>query len=317
MADAPQQTPDPKTAPAPNGKAPAQGVKPAGPAPTGDQTEAAKALLQAKRLTDELASTRAERDKLKQDLEGLKGLDAKERTRILELIKKDPENGLKELGYSLADLSRTVMARRQQTGKDGKPTQAGGVDPALRQELEDLKAWRKAQEEREAERQKKDAEAQHQARGQAVLSAIQTHVEEAVKGWDKEAPGEKDREVAAGDELFLADLKEDPQGWTRRLTAYAEKYPEKTAEDARRFYGDILLTRWRKRAQLSRVGALLGGSQSDSPSDTQGSEAADGPRARTRKSGGSPPPKKRTHGLALDEVDEEKSRRRLAGFTRR
>lgn len=299
--------PEKPAAPPPKG-APAPAPKPVEkPTPEQrDREEHKRALLRAQADREALVSTRKELDGLRQQLEGLKGLDVKERQRIAELAKTDLAAALRELGTDLPTATKTFLAKG---GRTADPRDE--VIGKLQKEIDSLKGFVEETKKEREERLQRETAAEEKAQSDRVYDQIHGGMAFVVEKWEKVPPAsDVERTQAAGDELLLSELRRNPEGWRAELVAFAKKNANATGEQVRAHYGALLLRQQQERAKLRFVGALLGGSTTDAPTSQQGGHAnADVPRTRTRKlSGGAgsddPPATKPTkHGLAQDEID--------------
>lgn len=314
----PAAKPDPKAPPKP--AAPPAGAKPpetppAKPTPEQrDRTEVTQTLLRAQKEREELKATRERAAALEKELEGLRGLDARERQRLAELAKSDLRGAFRELGLDLPGVTKSLLGQ-------GKADPRDEVIAKLQKELEGVKGFVEETKKEREDRQKREAEAAEKAQADQVYDQMHGGMAYVVEQWSKTEPAtDEERSKAAGDELLLSELRRNPGGWRAELVAYAKKNPNATGEQVRAHYGALLLRQQQERAKLRFVGALLGGSTTDAPTSQTGGNASveTVPRTRTRKpSGGAEDREDRSatkpakHGLAQDEIDAARRPRRL------
>lgn len=280
--------PPPKAAPA---APPAAAAKPAPTPEERDNAERAAALLRARRQAEELdglrkthQATAAEVEKLRKELEAAKNGSTTAKDALAKRLREDPDGLFREFGVSPADVGKALLAKRGGAKQDPRDETIA----QMRQRLEELDGWRKAQEEEREKRRKEEAERAEAELGERIVSQVGGYMASVMERWQGEGAPQtpEQKREAAGDELFFVGLREDPDGWRMRLRAYREQNPSHTAEDARKFYTAHLLRAWESRRSLSFVGALLteSGRTTDAPTDeTGGGSRADAPRTITRK----------------------------------
>lgn len=253
-----------------------------------DRAEHTAALLKARKVGEDLATTRERLAALERESAESKRLLAeaqaggsKAKETLVKLAKEDPDALFRELNITPNELGRALLAKRKGAPADPRDE----VIEGLRKELGELSSWRKSTEEQAKKREEEQATASERAYGQALVDHATSTMRQSMEAWAAEAPSTPEtRREAAGDELFLASLAEDPSGWAARLKAYEKEHPNHKMDDARKFYGAHLLRGYEARAKLSHVGALLGGRTTDAPTDeTGGKSRADVPRTINRR----------------------------------
>lgn len=271
-----------------------------------EREERTRALAAARRKGDELTAARSRITELEAATKAAQEGGGKEVADLKRLIREDPHAAFRALGAEMSDVTKALLR------KSGKADPKDAAVDELRRELADLKTWRAEAAAAEERRSKESEASQTEARTTQIFGAVLHHVEECLSPWrDKTPETPAEMSAAAGDELFVAGLKEDPAGWRRELAAFAAKYPQARVEDARRYYGASLLRQVRSRASLRFVGALQSeGAETAPTSEPGGKQRADVPRTAPRKTAAPVAKAIPTTGLSLRERDELKQAQR-------